>query len=302
MVKAVVAMLVMGIGAVLPQPQPQHQSLPGNRDGQVASHAGGRYVNVNASRSSRQEAEEASASARGSSGRQWRSVHAFGCARGTGGTAPDIDGLCAGDGSHMMPGFSMCDESEWLPPRWRSYLDPGMADWSAWEQVDAGSCPQDRVPALTVEDFRQLPLPAPVLRMQPDRGWVLVNAETIVWTDPAPVVLEADLLGFAVQVEATPSRFTYDFGDGSEPLVTRDPGHEWPDFTTHHVYGQLSDGVAITLTTTWTGRYRLVGSELWLDVAGTAQTSTTGGSFRVEERTSRLVSGLCTDRPKPPDC
>ena len=71
-------------------------------------------------------------------------------------------------------------------------------------------------------------------------------------------------------------------------------------------HGSASSGssveVAITLTTTWTGRYRLVGTEEWSDVAGTALTPTTGAPFTVEERTSRLVDGLCTDVPRPPDC
>ncbi|MCC2313406.1 hypothetical protein LJN51_04205 [Cellulomonas sp. zg-B12] len=213
--------------------------------------------------------------------------------------APDVDGLC--DDGLPSVYVMQCDPADWQLPRWRSYRDPGASAWSPWEQVDYGTCPADRVPAMTAEDFRRLPLPAPTLVMQPEGDWVLVNIETIVRTDPTPVVLTTDLLGYQVEVEARPAVFAYNFGDGSEPLVTRDPGSAWPDFTTHHVYerpGQAS----ITLTTTWTGRYRLVGTDDWLDVAGTARTTTTGPAFRIEERTSRLVADLCTDRPTPPDC
>ncbi|MBO3084729.1 hypothetical protein [Cellulomonas fengjieae] len=60
--------------------------------------------------------------------------------------------------------------------------------------------------------------------------------------------------------------------------------------------------VQITLTTTWTGRYRVDGTTQWRDVVGTAETSSTSAPFSVEERRSRLVSGLCTDTPKPADC
>ncbi|UZN03492.1 hypothetical protein [Cellulomonas sp. S1-8] len=223
----------------------------------------------------------------------------MGCTRGVEGVAPDIDGLCSAGVPlvHVM----LCDPADWQPPRWRSYLDPGATAWSPWEQVDYGTCPADRVPAMTAEDFRRLPLPAPTLVMQPEGDWVLVNIETVVRTDPTPVVLVTDLLGHQLEVEARPSLFTYDFGDGSDPLVTRDAGKAWPDFTTHHVY-EAPGQAAITLTTTWTGRYRLVGTQDWLEVSGTAQTSTAGQPFRIEERTSRLVTDLCTDRPKPPDC
>lgn len=271
-------------------------SLPGGTTDQIDAAAGDSHIDVAGQRSRRQAADEAAATDPGA--RRWRSVIAYGCTDLEGRVVPNIDGLCTGNPlAHVM----LCDPADWTPPRWRSSLDPGATEWSRWEQVDYGTCPADRVPALTADDFRRLPLPAPTLVMQPDRGWVLVNIETIVRTDPAPVLLTTELLGHQLEVEARPSTFTYDFGDGSEPLVTRDPGRPYPDFTTHHVYEQPGE-VAITLTTTWTGRYRLVGTEEWSDVAGTAVTTTTGAPFTVEERTSRLVDGLCTDVPTPPDC
>ena len=51
-----------------------------------------------------------------------------------------------------------------------------------------------------------------------------------------------------------------------------------------------------------TGRYQIDGNPTWRDITGTAITTTTSPPFTVEERTSRLVSDLCTDKPKPPDC
>src|SRR5690606_6514433 len=106
-------------------------------------------------------------------------------------------------------------------------------------------------------EFRRLPLPAPVLNVQPNRDWVLVNIETIVYTDPTPVVLTTQVLGFPVTVEATPTLFTYDWGDGHS-LATTDPGRPHPALDVFHEYEALGH-VAITLTTQWSGRYQVAG-------------------------------------------
>ncbi|WP_235520904.1 hypothetical protein [Cellulomonas sp. Leaf395] len=190
---------------------------------------------------------------------------------------------------------------DWVEPRWRRYQVPPAPDWSEWVQMDFGSCGAPVVPLLTAEEFRRLPLPVPAVHMQPDTGWVLVNKETIVYTDPTPVTLTTQLLGRTVTVEATPSRFTYAWGDGSEPEVTSDPGAPYPAFDVFHVYEDLGE-VAITITTEWSGRYQVEGDPQWRDVTGTATTTATGPVFEVQERRSRLVTGLCTDEPKPADC
>ncbi|MFC0644056.1 PKD domain-containing protein [Cellulomonas phragmiteti] len=153
---------------------------------------------------------------------------------------------------------------------------------------------------MTQEDFRSLPLPAPTLTLQPDRGWVLINIETIVSTDPAPVTLRTDLLGYGVTVQATPTRWEYHFGDG-HTLTTDSPGHPYPHHDTFHRYQQPGT-YAITLTAQWTGRYQIDGSPIWRDINGTALTTTTSAPFTAEERTSRLVAGPCTATPTPPDC
>jgi len=195
-----------------------------------------------------------------------------------------------------------CGEDAVVDPLWkRERSTPTSVDWSPWWQVDRGGCAADLLPVLTAEEFRRLPLTAPALTMQPDRGWVLVNIETIVMTDPAEQNLRTELLGHGIDVVATPTRYRYDFGDDLDPLITTSPGHPWPDHDTFHIY--MRPGTReITLTTTWKGRYRVDGSPVWRDVDGTAQTSTTSAPFEVQERRSHLVSNLCTDIPQPDDC
>ena len=211
------------------------------------------------------------------------------------------DGTCA-PGADLARTSVQCEEGDTLVmPMWMRERATPASPWSEWDDIDPGGCGVDLLPVLTEADFRRLPIPAPTLTLQPDRGWVLVNIETIVRTDPTPVTLRTDMLGIGITVEVTPTFWTYDFGDG-HTLATRSPGHPYPDHDTFHEYEQPHDAQTITLTAEWTGRYQVDGSPVWRDVDGVALTTTTSAPFRVEERTSRLVDNLCTDKPKPPDC
>src|SRR5699024_1495330 len=84
---------------------------------------------------------------------------------------------------------------------------------------------------LTASEFAELPLATPEVTVQPDRGWVLVNMETVVYADDAPQVLTTELLGVPVAVRATPVEFAWDFGDGAAPVVTTSGGQPWPNQT-----------------------------------------------------------------------
>ncbi len=207
------------------------------------------------------------------------------------------DGTCPA-GAELALAFE-CPAAEPRLPLWRR--NPvGAAGWGPWEQIDAGGC-GDLLPTLTAQDFRSLPLAKPVLRLQPDRGWVLVNMPTIVMTDTTPQRLRTTLLGRGVEVVAEPTTFTYDFGDGSAPLTTTSPGQAWPDQDTFHVYQRLGSA-RITLTTTWAGRYRIDGADDWHDVDGTAFTATTSNPIEIREYRTRLVAETCDQNPHAPGC
>ncbi|WP_041554280.1 hypothetical protein [Cellulomonas fimi] len=219
-----------------------------------------------------------------------------------GGGDRDGDGLIACGPSNTTVPVPVCVDGPPLLPLWSQRRASAADPWPAtWTLAYGYSCPEDVVPPMTEADFRRLPLAPPVLRLQPDRGWVLVNKETIVMTDDAEQTLQTTLLGYSIEVVASPSSYRYDFGDGSRDLVTTSAGHPYPDHDTFHRYETLGT-VAVTLTTTWTGRYRLAGSGVWHDIPGTAETATTSAPFTVEERRSRLVDDLCTDIPTPDDC
>lgn len=215
-------------------------------------------------------------------------------------TRGSADGTCP-DLADTAGTLRQCPDGDTVVmPMWRQQRTSPAAPWGPWEQIDDGGCGVDLLPELTVADFRLLPLPAPGLTMQPDRGWVLVNIPTVVTTDPSPVTLRTELLGYGVTVEATPTSWTYDFGDG-HTLTTTSPGRPYPHHDLAHEY-EAPGTAAITLTASWTGRYQVDGTTVWRDITGTATTTTTSAPFTVEEVTSRLVSTHCNTRPKPDDC
>ncbi|WP_188037018.1 PKD domain-containing protein [Actinotalea sp. JY-7885] len=155
------------------------------------------------------------------------------------------------------------------------------------------SCPQEALPAFSAEDFRCLPLSPAQVTIQPAAATVLINIPTITMATAAQQNLTTDLLGYAVEVQATATSYSWDYGDGSAPLVTTSPGRPYPDHDVHHSYGDAGT-FAITLTTTWAGQYRLAGTTTWQDIDGTATTVTTAPPITAVERRSTLVAGACS--------
>jgi len=209
-----------------------------------------------------------------------------------------LNGPCA---SGATVPLNDCGGDAPVMPLWR-HTRPTVADaYGPWQFAAPGACPRDLLPVLSVADFRVLPIAPSVVQVQPDRGWVLVNMDTIVLTDPAEQTFRTTLLGYGVDVIATPTAFTWDFGDHSQELTTTSPGHAYPHQDVTHAYTRLGTAT-IALTTTWSGRYRVDGDDQWHDVVGTAQTTGTAPPVRIEERRSHLVATDCNQDPDQPGC
>ncbi|MBI9114715.1 PKD domain-containing protein [Sanguibacter suaedae] len=150
--------------------------------------------------------------------------------------------------------------------------------------TEAGAIPV----TVTEVDFRSLPLTASPVQVQPPTLVSLVNIATITYTDNTPQILDTTILGQPVRVRATPASFTWDFGDGSTPLVTTDPGNPYPDHTVARTY-TTTGTYTITLTTTWTGEYSLDAGTTYQPIPGTATTTTTTDPLTIEERRTLLT-------------
>ncbi len=200
---------------------------------------------------------------------------------------PEIDResneACWG-GSAVQHDPPECEDGAPLMPIWRR-----LRTEETWHLQVGWHCPEDLIPRVTQEDFRRLTIPAAPARMQPDGGPVLVNKKTIVYTEAEVQTLRTDLLGYGVDIEATPVSYSWDFADGQPPLVTASQGHRYPDHDVFSTY--FHPGTArITLTTTWTGRYRVDVDPLhkWREIDGNALTTSTTPAFEVVELRGHL--------------
>jgi len=203
---------------------------------------------------------------------------------------------CPGDPVVPLP---ECGNAATLPPLWERTVPDAVA--GGWRLVGWSVCarPADVTPAMVASAFRRLPLTPSVLVVQPGRGWVLVNKETVVHADGGPQTLATTILGIDVTIAATPTGYAWDFGDGAT-LATTDPGRPWPDGTLAHTYQRVG-GYRLGLTTTWSATYTLAGDPTVRDVPGTA-TTTGAVPLEVRERRAYLVGSTCADDPAAPGC
>ena len=144
------------------------------------------------------------------------------------------------------------------------------------------------IAAMITTEFQSLHLTPPPISYQPEGDWALVNMDFIVFTDAGAQEMDTTILGAPVTIRATPVSYSWDFGDGSGPLVTSDQGSPYPNQTLAHVYSSASDGVVVTLTTSWQGEFR-IGAGAWLPISGFATTSSSTGPIEIVEMDVNLV-------------
>lgn len=144
--------------------------------------------------------------------------------------------------------------------------------------------------SVSLEDVQHLIVATGGLQVQPDRDWVLVNIDTIVWTGADVQQFDITVLNTPVAVEMTPLDFTWDFGDGSAPFTTTDPGAPWPDHTVAHTYTGAQPTAQVTLTTRWAGTFEVDGSGVTQTIQGLATTAESSAPFQVMTATPSLVA------------
>ncbi|MGW2092384.1 PKD domain-containing protein [Promicromonospora sukumoe] len=168
--------------------------------------------------------------------------------------------------------------------------------WSNAELVDDESCLAERrrqvdLPAAAARAFQEMQIAPSEVNVQPPDGWTLVNVDTIAFTDREPRTVSTELFGIPVEIRAVVSNYSWDFGDGTMPLRTTDPGAPYPAHTIAHTYAEPGSAT-ISLTTTWGGQFRLPGEPTWRDVPGEATTTSASGSLEILEARARLVEDL----------
>lgn len=186
------------------------------------------------------------------------------------------------------------------------------------EQLTEDECisPAD-IAAQARREFKTMKIQAPEATVQGNPPMV-VNVHYPAYTTATPQDRTVTLLGVPVVLRADPTEYTWDFDDPysatGSTLTTTDPGRPWhegdatPDGSwVGHTYSQLGtpgesagtavddkgnvyrSGVAVSLTTTWHGRFRVQGTSDWTDIPGTISTTSTTEPTTVTEARTRLV-------------
>lgn len=142
-------------------------------------------------------------------------------------------------------------------------------------------------PAMVRREMQRLDWPQARLEVQPPDGQTLINFATNFFTDNVrPTTQTVTLLGQRVEIEARPSEYTWEFGDGAR-LTTSSPGAAYPDLDVTHVYADPGR-VAPSVATTYTGRYRLNG-DAWQPTPGSLTVPGESVALRVRSASPHLV-------------
>lgn len=104
---------------------------------------------------------------------------------------------------------------------------------------------------------REIGLPSLPVQIQPGEE-TLVNIETIFYTRPQPFERSVDLLGFDVDLAATPVSYRWIHGDGTARSTTS-PGRPYPAMDVTHRYRKPAEDVDPRVDVTYRVRYRVDG-------------------------------------------
>ena len=110
--------------------------------------------------------------------------------------------------------------------------------------------------------------------------FVIFKQPMMVWTSPDKQTFNITLLGTPIEVEATPTSFNWDWGDG-QTFDTTDPGSPYPNYTVSHPYEVTGNGYVIRLRTSWSAWWRIAGQTQWHQVNGTVTTTETSSPFNL---------------------
>ncbi|MEQ4566838.1 hypothetical protein [Paenarthrobacter sp. CAP02] len=217
------------------------------------------------------------------------------------------------DALDCPPKTSGADEG--TPVIWKeapkAITNPG---WTDWLPVSGPTCLYDTKPenvlaniaARILNDFRQLPINPGTLQAQPFPN-TLKGGPTNFYTTPQQQTFDLTILGQNIHLTATPTNYTYNYGDGTTLGPTPQAGYPIPQtqwLTTNtrssHTYTQTGN-YPTTLTTTYTGTYS-VNNGPPLPINGTLTLTTPPTTIHVWKTEIALVADTCDQNPKSWGC
>jgi len=134
---------------------------------------------------------------------------------------------------------------------------------------------------------REIGLPRLEVRVQPGER-TLVNVRTIFSTDPQQFRRSVELLGFDVDLVASPVSYTWNHGDGTRRSTNR-PGRPYPSFDVTHRYRKAADVVRPSVDVTYRVRYR-VDAGTWSTLSQTVTAPGPAAELEVREAVPVLTA------------
>lgn len=151
------------------------------------------------------------------------------------------------------------------------------------------------IPAEVLRAFKEVTLPDSTITVQPPGGETLVNLPTILSTSAERHRIPVHLgrVNLDVLLEVWPSNFAWHHGDGTNQSTTT-PGKPWTegadmaDLITH-TYAKTSEGLDLSVDTTWSAQFKVVDQPDWRPVDGTVTISGAPVTVAVLEAKPQLV-------------
>jgi hypothetical protein len=157
-------------------------------------------------------------------------------------------------------------------------------DWQTYTEYCAAPDGPVVTPGLVLEAVRRIGLPSMSVEVPTE---TLVNYDTVVYTEAETFSRTVNLLGFTVDIEATPSEFHWTYDDGitettttaGRPYPATDITHTWDD--AHHTFHPSVD-------VTYQIRFRVDGGD-WQTLTDTITVSGPASDVRIREATGVLA-------------
>lgn len=161
------------------------------------------------------------------------------------------------------------------------------ADVPDEEPADEEADRPELTPGHILRAARTIGLPSLQVEVQPG-GETLVNVPTIFYAEPRPFARSVDLLGYDVDLAATPVQYLWIHGDGTS-RATSSPGSPYPAMDVTHRYREPADVVRPRVDVTYRVRFRVDGGP-WQTLGPTLLASGPAAQLEVSEAAPVLTT------------
>ncbi|WP_430592794.1 hypothetical protein [Humidisolicoccus flavus] len=134
--------------------------------------------------------------------------------------------------------------------------------------------------------------------------FAVLNTPTNAYTTASQHTVEGIIFDTPLTVRWTPELYAFDYGDGTT-IESSTPGTAWTtpwkNTETSHAY-EGTGTFTLALTVMWSAEVQFDGTDVWVAIPGTVQSTTPGPTLQVYRASTVLTNGDCTNQPTQPGC